>query len=338
MPSKSHFFLIFRLAKEFADKGHEVTVISPFPQKTPIKNYRDVPVTEVIELFAGKSNLKKIKKLKLLAEIQKILFHMEQKGPFENLNLIYSAGLRVSEQVLKNKNVQKLLNSNETFDAYIIEQFTSEALLGIGHRFGAPIILMSGFGTTSLMNYFLANPAPSSYVWNVVMKPSTTYKNFWDRLHNFLLNNYIDFFREYYFMPEHRKLFKKYIKSEIELDDVVYNVSLILGNSHVSLYNAVPQVPGIINIGGFHVGPLKPLPDDLQKFLDESKDGVVLFTLGTNLKSSDLKPEVRDAFLNAFSKIKQNVLWKFETQLNNIPKNVKILEWLPQQEVLGNRE
>ncbi|XP_008197586.2 UDP-glycosyltransferase UGT5 [Tribolium castaneum] len=321
MPSPSHFFLIFRLAKEFADGGHQVTVISPFPQKTPIKNYRDIQILEVIDSFE---------------EIKKILFNMADKGPLDNLDLIYRAGLGATTQILENKNVQSLINSNETFDAFIIEQFTSEALLGIGHRFGAPIILMSGFGTTNLLNHFVANPAPSSYVWNVVMKPSTTYKNFWDRMHNFLLSNYIDFQREQYFMPEHRKLFKKYFNSDVELDDIVYNVSLILGNSHVSLYKAVPQVPNIINIGGFHVGPLKELPTDLQNFLDDAKNGVILFALGTNLKSSDLKPEIRDAFLNAFSKIKQKVLWKFEKQLDNLPENVKIMEWLPQQEVLAH--
>lgn len=53
MPAYSHFSLGFRLSKELADRGHQVTVISPYPQKNPIKNYRDIPVTENIEIIQG---------------------------------------------------------------------------------------------------------------------------------------------------------------------------------------------------------------------------------------------------------------------------------------------
>lgn len=52
LPAYSHFSVGFRLAKELADRDHQVTVISPFPQKTPIKNYRDVDVADQTE-FAG---------------------------------------------------------------------------------------------------------------------------------------------------------------------------------------------------------------------------------------------------------------------------------------------
>lgn len=41
-------------------------------------------------------------------------------------------------------------------------------------------------------------------------------------------------------------------------------------------------------------------------------------------------------FLDAFSRLKQNVLWKFENDnLPGQPKNVKIGKWLPQSDILG---
>lgn len=54
MPAHSHFSLGFRLAKELADRGHQVTCVNPYPQKTPIKNYRDVSVEENVATIAGK--------------------------------------------------------------------------------------------------------------------------------------------------------------------------------------------------------------------------------------------------------------------------------------------
>lgn len=40
--------------KGLAAAGHEVTVISPFPQSKPIPNYRDVHVKGIIEVMEGK--------------------------------------------------------------------------------------------------------------------------------------------------------------------------------------------------------------------------------------------------------------------------------------------
>jgi hypothetical protein len=54
MPSHSHFALVFRVAKELVDRGHEITFINSYPQKTPIKNYTDVSVEELVGYIGGK--------------------------------------------------------------------------------------------------------------------------------------------------------------------------------------------------------------------------------------------------------------------------------------------
>jgi glucuronosyltransferase len=51
IPSYSHYQLGFRMAKELAERGHQVTSINPYPQKTPIKNYKDVSVEEIEAFF-----------------------------------------------------------------------------------------------------------------------------------------------------------------------------------------------------------------------------------------------------------------------------------------------
>ncbi|XP_008197588.1 UDP-glycosyltransferase UGT5-like [Tribolium castaneum] len=320
MPAHSHFSLGFRLAKELADRGHQMTVINPYPQKTPIKNYKDVSVEENVEF---------------IEELKKQLFKFNTLGPYDNLHAIYGMGIDLTENTFQNKRVQDLLKSGETFDLVIMEHFLNDAEVGIAHHFKAPFVLISPFGLSRLNNHVLGNPLPSSYIPNLIGTFSK-HMTFWERLQNFLLNILTDLVRELSFMPRQRQMFKKYIKTDLELDDVLYNASLMMTNSHVSVNDAVPRVPGVIEIGGFHVNPPKKLPEDLQKFLDESKDGVVLFSMGSNLKSKDLQPEVRDAILQSFSKIKQKVLWKFETDLPNAPKNVKIMKWLPQQDILAH--
>lgn len=49
--SKSHFAIGHSIAKALAEAGHELTVVSPHPQKKPIKNYKDISTEEFIDVF-----------------------------------------------------------------------------------------------------------------------------------------------------------------------------------------------------------------------------------------------------------------------------------------------
>jgi len=78
------------------------------------------------------------------------------------------------------------------------------------------------------------------------------------------------------------------------------------------------------------------LHQDLQKYLDEAPDGVIYFSMGSNLRSTALPESKRNAFLGAFSKLKHHVLWKWESDtLPGQPSNVKLGKWLPQSDILG---
>jgi glucuronosyltransferase len=49
--STSHFKIGHSIVKTLANAGHDVTVISPYPQHNKIKNYRDVDCSSVLEKF-----------------------------------------------------------------------------------------------------------------------------------------------------------------------------------------------------------------------------------------------------------------------------------------------
>ncbi|KAH9636330.1 hypothetical protein HF086_012595 [Spodoptera exigua] len=116
-----------------------------------------------------------------------------------------------------------------------------------------------------------------------------------------------------------------------------YNASLLLGNSQVAIGNAVPLPPSYKHIGGYHIeDEVKPLPEDLKKIMDNAKNGVIYFSLGSNLKSKNLPDELKKGLLEVFGGLKQTVLWKFEENLPNQPKNVHIVQWAPQQSLLAH--
>lgn len=118
--------------------------------------------------------------------------------------------------------------------------------------------------------------------------------------------------------------------------DLFRNTSLFLVNVHKSISKPRPQMPGIVHYGGAYIKSPKPLPSDLQNYLDNSKHGVIIFSLGSYVKSSDLPKEKIDAIINVLGKIKQNVVWKFEDETYPVPSNVLVKKWLPQTDILAH--
>lgn len=47
-PGKSHFYFFHPILRELAVRGHDVTVISPFPDKNPPKGYHDLQIPGVV--------------------------------------------------------------------------------------------------------------------------------------------------------------------------------------------------------------------------------------------------------------------------------------------------
>lgn len=97
-----------------------------------------------------------------------------------------------------------------------------------------------------------------------------------------------------------------------------------------------PMMPGVVYIAGAHIKPPKPVPTDLQEFMDNSEHGVIIFSLGSLLQSSRLPKGIIDTFLGVFGKLKERVIWKFEDESLTVPENVLVRKWLPQSDILAH--
>lgn len=76
---------------------------------------------------------------------------------------------------------------------------------------------------------------------------------------------------------------------------------------------------------------------NLQTFLDGAQEGAILFTLGSNSKSTYLPQKTIQTLLKVFSKLKQRVVMKWESEtLAGKPENVFIGTWLPQDDILAH--
>lgn len=241
-----------------------------------------------------------------------------------------------ADLALSEKSVKDLLASNATFDVVIQFWGFSESMAAIGHRFNAPIIGFSPVGMSTFMSSVSGVPTPYSYVPNMFIG-FTDKMSFWERFVNTFVSIFADLCLEYVNMPGQRETVRKHFPDSPPLEQLMENVDLILANSHFTTEYPRPMLPNTIPIGGFHLQEKQTLPEDLRSFLDNSKQGVVYFSLGSNIKTAGLSKQFRDDLIKAFGKLKQNVLWKCEEDnVVRLPANVKIQKWLPQRAVLGN--
>lgn len=244
-------------------------------------------------------------------------------------------GNKFTNETMNSPQVQKLLNSGEKFDAVIMDQFVDDSFAYFAHHFGANQILLSTTCANSWVNPLVANPAPPSVNPEVLLEFSTS-MTFMERLQNTAFYIVSELNRHLYFFPKQNEIVQKNFPNARSLSDYMYNVSLVLMNAHESFNDPLALVPVMKNVGGMHIAPSGKLPEDLQNFMDQAKEGVVYFSMGSNLRSADMPLKVREAILRVFSKLKVKVLWKWEQEtLPGQPANVKLSKWLPQQEILG---
>lgn len=236
----------------------------------------------------------------------------------------------------KTEGFKRLLQyPRDKFDLIVYDVTLSQHFYPIIDYFGKPpVVGVSPFSIPPYLSLFMGNHLSTSfYPHNYLRKQNRM--DFLDRMYNYLVSIVDILMRKYSYVPKLEKIAREYFKNSRSLEDIERDIKIVLVNSDPIYDYPLPIPPNIIQVGGLQIQEPKPLPKDLQDIMDNSKHGIIFFSLGTNLRSDTLDVKLRNLFLNAFSKIKETVIWKFESELEGLPKNVFIKKWLPQNDILG---
>lgn len=119
--------------------------------------------------------------------------------------------------------------------------------------------------------------------------PVSDWMTFLQRAQNVYYCLYDKYVRHYVYMPHQQALADKYFAHlpgpHPNLQELGRSVALILQNTHTPMSSVKPNVPSVIDVGGLHIKTPKPLPADLQAYLDEAKHGVIYFSFGIEVSS-----------------------------------------------------
>ncbi|KAK8724694.1 hypothetical protein OTU49_011225, partial [Cherax quadricarinatus] len=183
----------------------------------------------------------------------------------------------------------------------------------------------------------LGNVLNPAYVPNF-MQDYPKPMNLWNRFCNTLAQIRLAlYWRKWTIVPMVQKEISAQFPELPLLLDLERNVSLSLLNSHFSISTPLPLLPSQVEVGAMHCRPANPLPEELESWITGAgSSGVIYFSLGSLVRSSSLPVQYRDLFIQAFRRLPQRVIWKYEEELEDVPDNVMISKWLPQQDILAH--
>ncbi|KPJ00052.1 Ecdysteroid UDP-glucosyltransferase [Papilio xuthus] len=320
-PCISHQKVFRPLTLELLRRGHELIVITTDPMYQ--KHETPENLTE-IDLHDISYNAKEI----ILNEAT-----TNKRSPLAQVFKMTELFTNLVELQFQSDEFQKILRNNETqYDLIIIEAWVRPMLV-LSHVFKAPLIQLSSFAGL-VYNYEALGVPVHPLRFPTFIHKKINNQSLLDKLkevHLFLWFKFIIASSERGENAMLRRIFGANVPTISELSD---NIDLLLLNVYPMWVGNIPVPPNVVYIGGIYKDAEQDLPEDLKLFLNASKHGVIYFSLGSNVKSSQLCTETIAMFLEVFSQLPYDVIWKWDKGQLLTPKNIMISEWLPQSSLL----
>lgn len=328
-PSISHQIVFHSLMKELAGRGHQLTILTTDVIKALEKN----PNVTQIDLHGSYEIFR-----------EGFSFVGSKAGNADEASLIqmlHPVFLKTTEFQLSHPEVKKLIKkqNGEKFDVLIAELMNGVPMMAFAELFHCPIVEISSLDNWAHAHEAMGNvvnPAVHSDLVFSFVHGHLTFAERWRSLKFYLT---LKFLHGVDYNQDHDDLVRKHFPSVTKsVTELRSRVQLLMTNTNPAMGLLRPSLPNTIQLGFMHIEPPKPLPEgELKNFLDNSKNGVVYLSFGSNVQSKDLDPEILKMFLKVFGSLDCNVLWKFEKDdLPNKPKNVMISKWLPQGDMLAH--
>lgn len=321
-PDSNHFKFFQPLLQELINRGHALTVISHFPNQ--------LPYSQDINLSSNKSAEERT----IDVEAIQGNYLSQEIAQFARMRRLI---LEMCEDALTNENVQQLINSKSKFDVVITEALISDCSLGFVHKFNASLVSISPHPLLPWANERMGNVDNPNCIPGYLtcfFDEMNLIQRVFNTVHLNLLKSAYRFF---YVRPIQSLLNKVFGDEFPSLEAVGRDSSVMLVNTHYTLHGNRPTLPNIVEIAGIHLeNSENELPSDVEKFLDEAKEGVLYISFGNAIDPSTMSKKKLYAIFQVFSSIPRKILWKCDLQMPRKFNNVMVKSWVPQLAVLSH--
>ncbi|XP_048220640.1 UDP-glucuronosyltransferase 2B31-like [Perognathus longimembris pacificus] len=333
----SHWINIKTILDELIQRGHEVTVLLPSasvfvdPNESPTIKFE--PYTSSL----SKSDIEDLSQRCL----HQVISGLSQE-PFwtyhSRLQEIFRGFSDTVEQVCKdlvlNKEVMTKLRRSK-FDAVLADAFAPCGEL-LAELLKLPLVYtLRFFPGYTYEQHSGGLPVPPSYV-PLPMSQLTDHMTFMERVGNMLFLLYSNFWLEVFTVERWDWFYSDVLGRPTTLSETMAKADIWLIRTYWDIEFPRPFLPNFEFVGGLHCKPAKPLPKEMEDFVQSSGDeGVVVFSLGSMV--SNVTEERANVIASALAQIPQKVVWKFHGKKpDTLGSNTWLYKWIPQNDLLGH--
>ncbi|XP_076128799.1 UDP-glucuronosyltransferase 2B13-like [Alosa pseudoharengus] len=129
---------------------------------------------------------------------------------------------------------------------------------------------------------------------------------------------------------------QRYFEPKVRFHELVQEADIWLMRVDFLLEFPRPTMPNIVYVGGLQCKPAKPLPQDLEDFVQSSGEhGVIIMSLGTLV--GELPSDLTEEIAAAFAELPQKVIWRHFGKIpSTLGNNTLLVKWIPQNDLLGH--
>ncbi|XP_025198644.1 UDP-glucuronosyltransferase 2B2-like isoform X2 [Melanaphis sacchari] len=313
---KSHWNFMSSVLRSLLEKGHNLTIFSPFTDIdfcgvncSLIDTSKDYPTT-------SSTNFLTI--LKTLSSTVKLIS--------QSVNITRSR----CNNMYNNNDINKILTvkNNSDYEILLIEPMATECASHVAGILRIPVVYLIPSPMLTFIEPIFFGHTPNPAVVPHILSKHAFLRTFSQRCINSALLVYSLISREYH----EWKIKKTHPQTYDSIETI--KPSLVFVNSHHITEQSRPLPSNFISIGGIHLSQPKIISKDILEFIENSPHGVIYFTFGSVISMSTLPDHIQSAFKEALAEVPQRVLWKCEEEMKDKPINVMTSKWFPQRDIL----
>ncbi|KAM7405258.1 hypothetical protein PAMP_012533 [Pampus punctatissimus] len=335
----SHWLNMKILVEELHSRGHQITVLRSstswyVSEFSPY--YTSITVTQEQSQNIESQNFM-ASFLKRSIEIRQCqgslwAFLDFYKNLFNMIEENHKVVAKVVISIFENKTLSKELKETG-YDLLLTDPAFPGGVL-LAHYLQLPLVFNVRWILTGEAHFAIA-PSPLSYIPELFSR-FTDKMDFFQRISNIMYHSILVYMYHYVSNPPYQAVCDHYFGPDVSVMSLIQRADLWLMRVDFTFELPRPTMPNVVYIGGFQSKPSKPLPSDLEEFMQSSGEhGVIIMTLGTLL--SDLGPEKSEIIASAFANLPQKVVWRHIGERPvTLGNNTMLVEWLPQNDILGH--
>jgi UDP:flavonoid glycosyltransferase YjiC (YdhE family) len=319
------------LGKALVDDGHEVWMLASDKFDKNIKERGIIPLT--FPLNPENDHIKQWDELAAENPEGTDIWNKWLADPW----LRDSVG-RTCDSVMQNRHINRTIHEQK-FDL-VVHDGAPEiyCVLMIPYTFGIPFMTVQGAQITSWVSGVTGMPSIEPEMFSTIHVSNRM--NFWERMEN--LKSWLETVNNYFY-DQYDDRMQKYCpkdKPKIPLKKVSEMAEMYLMAFEIMCLD-YPRVsaPNMQYIGGITALPAEPLQQDLQAFVAGAEHGAILMSFGSKQGAQNIWRLIGEKIFEAFARLPQRVivLYKLDTVYGKVSGNVKLMTWLPQNDILGHR-